>query len=46
MVEHVGGLGDEAGAVALDGGDRRLDRLLAELLRRAAPGPSARSFAV
>ena len=34
MVEHVGGLRDESGAVALDGRDRRLDRLLAELLRR------------
>src|SRR5690606_29813136 len=34
MIEHVGRLGDELLPVARNGGDHRLDGLLAELLRR------------
>src|SRR5829696_4191360 len=34
MIEDIGGLGDEAGAVALRGRDHGFDGLFAELLRR------------
>ena len=36
MIEHVGRLRGQRLAVARDRGDRRLDRLLAELFRGAA----------
>ena len=46
VVEHVGRLRRQPLAVALDRGDHRLDRLLAEFLGALRRCPGATSFAV